>query len=209
MKKLILAAAAVFAFGVANAQDMKLGIKAGLNVATISGTTDAKSLYGANVGVFGEFKVSDKFSVQPELLFSMQGAKSSESKDFGGGFYLNTTNKLTLNYINIPIMAKFFVADKFSLQAGPQIGFLMTANSTEEKSSNVPGYVNNSSSTDVKSSYNSVDFGVNFGAGYSFTENIAIDLRYNLGLNGLDKNLASGSTATYNRVFSLNFGYSF
>ncbi|MBC7643170.1 MAG: PorT family protein [Flavobacterium sp.] len=204
MKKLILAAAAVFAFGATNAQDMKFGVKAGLNVSNLSTTVPAgasvDALYGANFGVFGDFKVSDKFSVQPEILYSMQGAKLVAS---GSGF--NYEEKQSTNYINIPIMAKFFVIEKLSLQAGPQIGFLMSAKA--DVTTNFPGFTNGS--TDVKSNYNSVDFGFNLGAGYDITENIAVDLRYNLGLSELEKTVPAGTSASKNRVFSLNFGYKF
>ena len=181
MKKIILTAAAVFAFGFANAQDTKYGVKGGLNSSTLSGADGAKSIIGLNLGGFVEFKVSDKFSVQPELLYSMQGAKS----DFG---------TLNMNYINIPVMAKYAVADKFNLQAGPQIGFLMSAKFD---------------SVDVKDSMKSMDFGVNLGAGYDITEKMSLDLRYNLGLAQTQKELAAGETAVKNSVIQLSFGYKF
>lgn len=76
MKKILLSAVAVFTFGLTNAQDVSYGVKGGLNLSNLSGDIeDAKSLFGAHVGAFAEIKITDKFSVQPELLFSMQGAK--------------------------------------------------------------------------------------------------------------------------------------
>ena len=181
MKKIILTAAAVFAFSFANAQDMKFGVKGGLNSSTLSGADGAKSIIGVNLGGFVEFKVSDKFSVQPELLYSMQGAKFE-------------TGTLNMNYINIPVMAKYAVADKFNLQAGPQIGFLMSAKYD---------------SVDVKDQMKSLDFGVNLGAGYDFTENLGLDLRYNLGLAQTQKELMTGQTAAKNAVIQLSVGYKF
>ena len=206
MKKLILSAAAVLVFGFTNAQDMKFGVKAGLNVASISGAEQAKSLIGVNGGVFAEFKIADKFAVQPELLFSMQGAKFSYSNSFGG-YTVSATGKSALNYLNIPVMAKYFVTEQLSLQAGPQIGILLSATDTTDITSNIPGATNESTSTDSKSAYNTTDFGLNFGAGYDITENITVDLRYNLGLSELAK--TAGSTATKNNVFSVNLGYKF
>lgn len=181
MKKIILSAVAICAFTFANAQDMKFGVKGGLNSSTLSGAEGAKSIVGIHLGGFAEFKVSDKFSVQPELLFSMQGAK-------------NDVYTLNMNYINIPVMAKYAVAEKFNLQAGPQIGFLMSAKAE---------------STDVKDSMKSLDFGLNLGAGYDFTEKMFLDLRYNLGLAQTQKDLMVGETASKNAVIQLSLGYKF
>ena len=96
MKKIILSALAVFVFGFTNAQEVKFGLKGGLNVANITGDIeDNSSKVGFHVGGFAEIKVSEKFSVQPELLFSTQGTKF----DFEG-----TNVNFNLSYLNIPIM---------------------------------------------------------------------------------------------------------
>jgi opacity protein-like surface antigen len=184
MKKVILTAAAVFAFGFANAQDVKFGVKGGLNVATLTGDVDnASSKVGFHVGGFAEIKVSDKFAVQPELLFSTQGAKFGDLKS-------------NLSYVNIPVMAKFYVADAFSLEAGPQIGFLVSAKDKFE-----------GEEEDMKDVTKSVDFGLNFGAGYDLTENLSAGLRYNLGLSNIAKH--SDDFKSKNSVFSVSLGYKF
>jgi opacity protein-like surface antigen len=188
MKKLFLTAAAVLAFSAGNAQEMKFGAKGGLNFASSTDSSD-KTKIGINLGLFANFGVTDKFSVQPELLYSVQGAQA----DYNG-----STLKLNLNYINIPVMGIFKVADAFSLQAGPQIGFLVGANLSG------PG-----GSVDVIDSFKSVDFGINIGAGYDFTDNLSADVRYNMGVAGTAKNLTTGATDSNHRVLSLNFGYKF
>jgi long-subunit fatty acid transport protein len=181
MKKIILSAAAVMAFGFANAQSVKFGAKAAVNVASLTGDIeDASSLVGFQVGGFAEIKISDKFAVQPELMFSAQGAESDGEK-------------LNLNYLNIPVLAKYYVAKSFSLEAGPQIGFLLSAKEDGE---------------DFKDYLSSTDFGFNFGAGYDFTENLSAGLRYNLGLsNIIDSEDNDGSIK--NSVFSVSLGYKF
>ena len=93
-------------------------------------------------------------------------------------------------------MAKFYVAPGFSLEAGPQIGFLL--------SGKLKGGDNEE---DIKDALKSVDFGVNFGAGYDFTENFSAGIRYNLGLaNIIDED---DSAEWKNSVFSLSVGYKF
>jgi hypothetical protein len=186
MKKIILSAIAICAFGFANAQDgASFGAKGGLNMATISGDEGASSLLAFHLGGFAEFKVSDKFAVQPELLYSMQGAKYST-----GGMSF-TTN---LNYLVVPVMAKYFVTDAISINAGPQLGLLMSAK--------LDG-------TDVKDGFNTTDFGLNIGGGYNIGDNMMLDVRYNLGFSELAKDKAAGDSATKNAVLQLSFGYKF
>ncbi|RZJ55927.1 MAG: PorT family protein [Flavobacterium sp.] len=194
MKKIILTAAAVMAFAFTNAQETKFGVKAGVNLANVGGDfEDTSSKIGFHVGGFAEFKLSDKFSIQPELLFSTQGAKSDGQEEDGIAY----DAKLNLSYLNIPVMAKFYVAEKFSLEAGPQIGFLLSAKSKYEAGSF-------SEDVDVKDAYESIDFGVNFGAGYDFTENLSAGVRYNLGLANIAKTEDGGDFKINNSVFSLS-----
>lgn len=183
MKKIILTAVAVFAFSFANAQETKFGAKAALNIATLTGDVgDASSLVGFQIGGFAEIKISEKFALQPELMYSGQGASSDVDGD------------LKLNYINIPVMAKYYVAKSFSLEAGPQIGFLLSAKAE---------------GVDVKEFFESVDFGLNLGAGYDFTDKFSAGLRYNFGLSNVAKTESEDNTDIKNGVFSLSVGYKF
>ena len=188
MKKIILSFVAVFAFGYANAQKTQFGVKAGVNFATLAGDSDgASSIVGFNVGGFAEIKISEKFSIQPELLYSTQGAEidsDGETVDFN------------LSYLNIPIMAKYYVAPKFSLELGPQIGFLTSA---KGEAMGV--------SVDIEDFFKSTDFGLNFGAGYDFTDKFSASVRYNLGLSNIAED--SGDESVQNSVFSISLGYKF
>lgn len=213
MKKLLFTAVVVFAFGVSSAQDMNFGVKAGLNVANLTGDIeDANSLIGAHAGVFAEFKISDKFSFQPELLFSMQGAKQkfSETEIIAGETYTYTEeSKEKLNYINIPLMAKYYAAEKFSLEVGPQIGFLMSAKNDYEYTETYAGVsYSESGSVDVKEFYKGIDFGLNFGVAYDFTENLLAGVRYNLGLSNIN-DVGDSNYKIKNSVFQVSLGYRF
>ncbi len=184
MKKLILSVAAIFAFGFASAQDTKFGLKGGLNLANFT-DAETNTKVGVNFGAFAEVKINSSFAIQPELLFSMQGAKSGDTS-------------INLNYLNIPVMAKVTVGEGFSLQAGPQLGVLLTATGS-----------NGGVDVDLKSSLKTIDFGLNLGAGYDVNENIMIDARYNFGMGGLAKDLAAGVTDSNHRIISISLGYKF
>lgn len=207
MKKVILSAIAVMAFGIASAQDVKYGFKGGLNVSTFTGDKEGanlKSTIGFNVGGFVEIKLSEKFALQPELLYSTQGTKLTNIGDYlDGDFYTGDIN-FNLAYINVPVMAKYYVAEKFSIEAGPQIGFLTSAK-TKTK---LDGF-SQTVEQNVKDSFESIDFGLNFGAGYDFTEHFAIGARYNLGLANIAKTEAGDNTKLHNSVFSFSVGYKF
>ncbi|KFF05039.1 porin family protein [Flavobacterium reichenbachii] len=165
MRKIILSALAVMAFGLTNAQSTKFGVKGGLNLSNIVGgdVENTNSLVGFHVGGFAEIKIADKFAIQPELLYSAQGTKIDGGPVFGDF-------DVKLDYLNIPVLAKYYIVEKFSVEAGPQLGILLSAKSDGD---------------DVKDSFKSVDFGFNIGAGFHFTENLSINLRYTIGLSPL------------------------
>jgi hypothetical protein len=165
MRKIILSAIAVMAFGFTNAQETRFGVKGGLNISTVVGgdVEDTKSLVGFHVGGFAEINIVQRFFIQPELLFSTQGTKVD------GPF--GTDADIKLNYLNIPVLAKYYIVDKkFSVEAGPQLGVLLSAKAEDE---------------DIKDFTRSVDFGFNIGAGFNFTDNLSVGLRYTIGLSPL------------------------
>ena len=196
MKKvLFILAIAIAVTGSVNAQDVKIGAKVGLNLANITGDFDGDDLdakTGFNLGVFAEISLSDKLIFQPELLFSTQGAKSEET---------NYNYSLKLNYLNIPLMIKYAVTDKFALELGPQVGFLLSANEEETFNGETA-----SDEEDVKDYFKSIDFGLNFGASFDVSEKIIIGARYNLGLSNISD---IEDINVKNSLFSLSVGYRF
>ncbi len=214
MKK-ILFSAIVLATTYGNAQEVTFGAKLGLNVSSFSGdVTDSKSLIGAQFGGFAEIKISDKFAVQPELLFSMQGAKSEYTETDLGDSY-SEESKTKLNYLNVPLLAKYYIADKFAILGGPQFGILMSAKEDFDVTETISGVTDNySESADVKDFYKTLSLSFNVGAAYAITENIFVDARYNLGLSSIAKDFTdefgdSNSANIKNNVIQFSVGYKF
>lgn len=199
MKKNILSVVAVFAFGLTNAQEVKLGAKVGGNISSLRvgggevgdvGVLRFKSIEGIQAGFFAEIKVINKLAIQPEVLFSTEGS------EFG---FEETDAKINLSYINVPVMAKYYASEKISLQVGPQLGFLVAAKGKS-----------GSSSEDIKDSFKSVNFGLNFGLGYDINEKVLIDFRYNLGLaNIVEEEFMGSDSKMKSSAFSLALGYKF
>ena len=80
-------------------QGFKVGLKGGLNLATVGGDlTNVESRTGFHVGVYAGTKIS-KFGVDGEILFSAQGTQDETNSDF----------KLNYDYVLIPILGKFYI----------------------------------------------------------------------------------------------------
>ena len=208
MKKVLLTAAAVMTFGLMQAQEVKFGAKVGLNISNVSGDIEeSKNKVGFQIGGFAEIKVTDKFSIQPEMLYSTQGTKADQTyTDADGSFNIDLTQKL--NYLNIPVMAKYYVDKKFYVEAGPQIGFLLSAEQKAEASGVYFGQpVNETETVDNKSSLNSTDFGVNIGLGYNFSDQVGANLRYTSGLSDVDKD--AKDSEIYNSNIGISISYNF
>lgn len=212
MKKLCLVAlAAIFSLTAVNAQDVKYGPKLGLNLASLNGD-DADELDGRtsfNVGGAVEIPISEKFSFQPEFLYSAQGAKFEETF-VEQGISVDTETTIRLDYINVPLMAKYYVAEGFSLEVGPQIGILLTSEAEVEASAVVNGETVSASETqDLKDDTNGIDFGVNLGLGYTLENGLNFGARYNLGLSNVNDFEGSDDIKTTNGVFQISVGYFF
>ncbi|QNK78417.1 porin family protein [Winogradskyella undariae] len=194
MKKLLLiTAVAVLGFSNVNAQEVTFGAKAGVNFATLGGDTeDLDGLTSFHVGGVAEISFSEKFSVQPELLYSAQGASFEESG------YEET---LKYDYLNLPIMAKYYVAEGFSVEAGPQIGFLLSSKYEMEYDGESEEVDNDDAS--------SIDFGLNFGLGYKMDNGLNFSARYNLGLSNVYDGEDSDDYSVQNNVFQVSVGYFF
>jgi hypothetical protein len=201
MKRSLLVIFAVLAFISLNAQSFRLGVKAGPNFASISGddTEDVDGRTSLHFGAVAEFGVSEAFSIQPELLYNSIGATSSYTDTFDGMTF-NVDETLKLNYLSLPIMAKYKVAKGFSLEAGPQISFLLSADEEVEVASE-------SVEVDISDFVKSVDFGLGFGASYELDMGLFFTARYTLGLSNI--NDFEGDFTNRNNVLQLSVGYFF
>ena len=187
MNKLITLA--IFAFGFAssvNAQTLHYGVKVGYNAAKIGGDVDnSKTLSAFHVGFLAEIEVSEKFSVQPEVLYSAQGSK------------YNTSRKSQIDYVNVPILAKYYFVDGFSVETGPQIGFLTKS---EDKIDGV--------TVDYKDVTKGIDISLPVGLAYRCSINIFASVRYNFGLSNFNDQKGSDYKMNH-QVFQASLGYRF
>ncbi|WP_062057979.1 porin family protein [Aquimarina longa] len=178
MKKLFLLAITVISFSFySNAQDIKFGVKGGLNFSELSGddvkskNTDGRT--GYHIGAVLQVSLAETIALQPEVLYSAQGLKD-----------------IDVDYINIPILAKLKFAKFFSVEAGPQFGFVVQDDIEKAfKSVNADAKAKN---FDLSGA---VGAGVEFGGFFG-------QLRYNFGFTDvIDKVKAKNS------AFQVSVGY--
>jgi len=186
MKKLALVILSGISFATANAQ-FQFGAKGGLNFATITGSdaVDVSTRVNVNLGVYARLPLAEKISLQPELVYSNQGAS------YNGG-------SIAYNYLNIPVLLRFYAGSGFSIFTGPQVGFLLGAH---QKS--------NGNSINIKDLYNSGDFAWAVGMAYKIpATRLGIDARYNFGIANIEDRERTRSTGSVrNSVFQLGVTY--
>ncbi len=171
------------------AQHVNIGIKGGLNVYNIKNDNNAKydSKVGFNVGLLGHIHLAKQLAFQPELVYSTQGAKYNTA---------SIETKINLAYINIPLLIQYMFDNGFRLQAGPQIGFLVSAKAKT-----------GSAEIDLKENLKKVDFAIGAGIGYVHpSSGFGIDARYNIGLSNIYDN---ATVKSYNRGLQVGVFYLF
>lgn len=188
MKKCIVFVVIVICgYTITNAQDVRFGAKLGLNLSTLPPElTESRTSF--HLGGVAEISISDVFSAQPELLYSGQGSKDQDDSDDNEVF--------RLDYLTLPVLGKYYVTDAFSIEAGPQLGFLLSAEVED-----------NGETADIKENTKSTDFGFAFGAGYKLENGLNFSLRYSFGSNVND--IDEDPEEFKNRVFQISVGYFF
>lgn len=177
----------ILGVGVTSAQELDFGLKAGLNYSDFMNVkgTDMSSRTGYQIGAFAGIKLG-KIGIQPELLYSQQGAKFDH-------------NKINLNYVNVPILLKYYLVSGLNIQVGPQFGFVVDDNINK---------VFKGIGEDVKAE--KFDLSGLVGVGIDLPFGIRVDGRYNFGLSKTIK--ANGGVEMIepkNSLFSIAVGYSF
>lgn len=161
---------------VANAQFI-LTPQVGATLSTLTDTDNNKMKVGIVAGANLEYPVTAALSFSGGLLYSMQGTKIKDEDD-----------ATKMDYLNIPILAQYKIADGFKIKAGVQPGFLMSAKIGSE---------------DIKDDCKTFDLSIPMGISYEFSD-FVIDARYNLGLTKTNK---EGDESIKNSVFMLTLGY--
>ncbi len=179
------------------------GVKGGVNFATLNGgdidSPDSRTSFHA--GVLAEFPLADIFSLQAEVFYSGQGAEFNVP--YLTGNILNPVGsrkvELQLDYINVPVLAKFYVMKGLSLEAGPQFSFLLNDEWDTDPTGN-----NGDEPSPIRQTAKTFEFGVVGGLTFQTEMGLFATARYNQGITDIADDLN-----VQNSVFQIGVGYKF
>ena len=170
------------------AQGVSGGLKLGLNLANQTISNDYVTISPSfrpslHAGGYLTLMISNKIGVQPEVLYSAQGAKMDGQT-------------LKLNYVTVPVLVRFNITERFNLHLGPQIGMLLSAKAKMESGDD----------EDVKDQYKGTDIGIAGGLGVDLPMGLNFGFRFIKGVS----NIAGedvGDTKYKNYNLQLSVGY--
>lgn len=210
MKKLMMIAAFMVAAVSANAQgevgSFSIQPKVGMNLASVVNAkhndygVKSKTLVGLTAGIEAEYVVANKFSVALGALYSKQGCAFKVNDVTIGGAKLDYAH-LSLDYLNIPIVANYYIIPGLAIKAGIQPSFMLGA---KAKAKGTAGSLSVKDNEDVKKQFKTFDLAIPLGASYEY-KNVVFDVRYNLSVLKLNKFEADKNLR--NSVIQFTLGY--
>ena len=206
MKKLFFAAAVLMcsltAFAQTKEGSFNILPKAGINISTLSNKDNAKVKVGFTAGAEAEYQLTKQLSLSAGALFSMQGAKSTTvfrevdntTKEIRE---VDIKNTMEFDYINVPILANYYIIEGLAVKLGIQPGFNIVAK--RKRTDGVDKVSENLKNLGVD--VRKVDFSIPIGISYELND-FVVDARFNLGLTEV-----ADLVKSKNRVFQITFGY--
>ncbi|MDQ3419888.1 MAG: PorT family protein [Acidobacteriota bacterium] len=191
----------------AAAQERQIGLKAGVNVASVVFDGDPSGGYnerrvGFLAGGFAVLPVSGPVAVQIEALFSQKGAKISVEDES-----LEAT--LELDYLDVPVMLRVqgpvLGNNRLHFFGGPSVAFRTGSRSklSDQSFEFAQGSIDN-----IEDSIEPFDLGIVAGAGLDIGRRVVVDARYSWGLSTINKDTSAGIEMK-NRLFSIMAGVRF
>ncbi|MFT4094479.1 MAG: porin family protein [Niabella sp.] len=194
-RKLFFAFAFLMLIHSVNAQ-FHIGVKAGVNAGKIKGKSFKEEFnYSYLAGAFAEIGLGDKWSINPEILFSQTTATTDTSfTNTVSQFFENEQRKAKLSYLSIPILINMRLIGPLHLEAGPQFGILMN----EDKKLLQNG----------EDAFNHGDFSLVGGASLQFNF-LRISARYVAGLSNVNSTDIDEDKNWKNQALQLSVGVAF
>ena len=195
MKRIIIILFIAFTANLVSSQSLipvKYGISTGFSLSNFKISSgegiqpaNNSSQIGFSAGLIIQIPLSDKWFINPEVLYSQKG--SSFNYSFTHDYEVNqrdiykTTNKITLSYLDINPIISYMASNNFSLNIGPSVSILI---GDEYVYTQDPAKDNVNTSnvlTDGLVKVASLDIGLSIGASYFLTEHFLINTKINTG----------------------------
>jgi len=217
MKKfLLLTAVAVIGMS-AKAQEFRFGPKAGFAMSTLKidqnqddlGKRNMDPKYTFYIGGMAEYKINDNFGFQAEVLYSPLGGKEKIDGVNVGIMYVGEKTEVNLGTLLVPVSAKYFITEGFSVAAGANFGIILSA---KQKTVIGSDFMNvevegDSGEVDIKDDIKKLNIAPFVGVEYMLENGLFFDARYSLGVSNLS-NDGSGGKVT-NSFAQIGVGFKF
>lgn len=217
MKKfLLLTAVAVIGMS-AKAQEFRFGPKAGFAMSTLKidekqddlGKRNMDPKYTFYIGGMAEYKINDNFGFQAEVLYSPLGGKEKIDGVNVGIMYVGEKTEVNLGTLLVPVSAKYFITEGFSVAAGANFGVILSA---KQKTVIGSDFMNvevegDNGEVDIKDDIKKLNIAPFVGVEYMLENGLFFDARYSLGVSNLS-NDGSGGKVT-NSFAQIGVGFKF
>lgn len=238
----------------AKAQNIAIGVRGGISIPNLSAggseqnplNSGYSSRQGPDFGLFADFKIGDLFSIEALIQYSSQGGKKdgfqalTTPPDLAAGIqeqggtppayvYADYNSTAKLNYLMVPILAKFgwnlskSSPWRFYVDAGPFAGFLLNAHQVTSGNSLIyadqgrtqpltPQAQSFNGNTDIKDQLHNFNLGIEGNLGFAYKVghgNIFVEGGGNYGFLNIQKGTANGKNNTGAATADLGYAYWF
>ena len=207
-RKLFLLILLSLSIKVGHSQDKKFGLMGGANYSNVFGDLkdnfDTERRISYHIGAFSFLSLSDRITFSPRVAYSSQGydieLELQQTVDEPPTRFEFTTR---LNYLNVPLLFKYYLKPDLSINFGPQLGFLLNT-VTINKNTSGPSLGDDTTrfSGDFK-----IDYGLKVGASYAINHDLFVELNYFQGFSNISRDSIIPEESNNNSVYQLSVGY--
>ena len=195
-------------------ENFYFSLKVGVTYSMITNVDEGKNRVSANFGLVNNIRLTDRLYLTPEFLpLSPRGVKDVPILTTGNpnldDLLVNpSSTDRKLSYIDIPVLIRYHLTERWMISAGPQVSFLTGA--TDIYRSEPLEGVELLTELDIKEAIKPVDMGGVIEVSYLFSKpmggkGMVIYVRYNLGfIDMLKENIGDP-----HRNSSFQFGAAF
>ena len=166
---------------------------------------DKTFFFGYQIGAEVEYQMTDNFSLAAGVNYTSQG---SNWKDYKSPAISVDDCKIDLGYVNLPVLANYYLLDGLAVKAGVQLGVMVNAKfkgiiEVADPVGRIPLLLDDNYMDDC----NKLDVSIPIGLSYEFDNHAVVETRYNLGLTHTNKTDLLGEKGMNNCVLVISFGY--
>lgn len=183
---------------IASGQSFKAAVLAGINSSQVSGDElSGFNKVGLFIGGSAILPVSEKSLVEMELLFIQKGSKTPTPKNGAANYFY----KMSLNYLEVPLIYTFRPVKYVSVHAGPTFGVLV-GSKEEDNAGELTGQI----------PFQKTELGIDSGLSVYFSEHLSLTMRLSTSLLPIRKTGANSplfESGQYNSGLAFFLQYTF